>query len=273
LAATNYLACLKKMLVYEGGYSNHPSDPGGVTLEGVIQTRYNEYRRAKGLPQKALTPQMRGTPEWTAERNEIYRKYYWDAVRGDSLAKGVDLVVFDFGVNSGPSRALRYLNGCLGGSAVDTVKRLCDARLSFLHNLGTWGVFGKGWGRRVADVKATGVKMALEGENLPEAEIEKRLTNEARAAKKSAANNGRAAGGTVAAPASTQAPDTPIHVDVTSFDLSTKIGLALLCLALAGAALYFTRKWWLKRIEAEAYLALVSKWKDKAKRVTAVLAE
>src|SRR5258708_6992812 len=60
-------APLTNTLVYEGGYSNHPRDPGGVTLEGIIQTEYEKYRVRKTLPKRPLTAQMRGTPDWTAE--------------------------------------------------------------------------------------------------------------------------------------------------------------------------------------------------------------
>jgi len=161
MSAANYLACMKQMLIYEGGYSNHPSDPGGVTLEGVIQTRYNEYRRAVHKPQKALVPSMRYQVEWIAERNAIYRKYYWDVVKGDSLPAGVDLAVFDYCVNSGPGRALPHFAPYRNYLPIPAIKALCARRLAFVRALRTWSVFGKGWGPRIANVEAVGVKMWL----------------------------------------------------------------------------------------------------------------
>lgn len=70
---SDFTKCMPVILRYEGGYSNHPRDPGGVTLEGIIQRVYDGYRDRKGLPHRALTAAMQRTPEWIAERNEIYR--------------------------------------------------------------------------------------------------------------------------------------------------------------------------------------------------------
>lgn len=175
MAAVNFSKSLTRVLVYEGGYSNHPADPGGVTLEGVIQRVYDAYRQRRGLPQKPLTPAMRGTASWNAERDEIYRMQYWDKVRGDELPPGVDLVVFDGAVNSGPVQSVKWLqralrmnnaDGSIGESTMATldacpdydalVADICARRLAFLHQLKTWGTFGQGWGRRVANLKSAG---------------------------------------------------------------------------------------------------------------------
>ena len=180
MAAWNYEACHAKTLIYEGGYSNHPADPGGVTLEGVTQAVYDEFRKRKGLPRKALSAFMRTPPEWIAERCDIYRALYWDKVQGDSLPPGVDFAVYDYGVNSGVGRAAKVLqraldvadDGAIGPVTLAAVNRaaptvliiaLCDERLRFLRSLRTWGVFGKGWGRRVADVKEAALAMAQRG--------------------------------------------------------------------------------------------------------------
>lgn len=180
MTAANYEACHAKVLSYEGGYSNHPEDPGGVTLEGVTQAVYDSFRERKGLPRKALSASMRNTTEWTSERREIYRVRYWDALRCDELPAGIDLALFDYGVNSGVGRAAKILqrvldvaeDGVIGPRTLDAAKRaaptviviaLCDERLSFLRSLHTWRVFGRGWGRRVADVKQTALAMAQQG--------------------------------------------------------------------------------------------------------------
>lgn len=174
MTAKNFSACMKRILAYEGGYSNHPKDPGGVTLEGVIQRVYDGYRKGKGKPLKALTASMRNTASWKAERNEIYRIQYWNKVRGDELPSGVDLVVFDGAVNSGPVQSIKWLQRALGVTAdgamgvatmaaIDAcddhdalIADVCARRLAFLKQLRTWGTFGKGWGARVSNVMATG---------------------------------------------------------------------------------------------------------------------
>ncbi len=140
--------CLANVLVSEGGYSHDPHDPGGATMNGIVQTEYNAYRRARALRMRSvrfLTPD---------ERTDIYRHEYWDAVQGDLLPAGLDYCVFDFGVNSGVSRALRYLHalepGIEGEEAVDAYQ---DNRLSFLQGLHTWAYFGRGWATRVEKVR------------------------------------------------------------------------------------------------------------------------
>lgn len=155
MAAGNFQPCLAFTLKYEGGRSNDPRDPGGRTNQGVIQRTYDAYRASKGLARQDVYQMAQ------SERDEIYRRDYWAKVTGDSLPPGVDLCVFDYGVNSGPARALRaYVTAARGRKPVDAIHSLCSARLSFLHALRTWGYFGTGWGRRVAACETTALKMA-----------------------------------------------------------------------------------------------------------------
>jgi lysozyme family protein len=160
-------------LHYEGGYSNNRRDPGGVTLEGVIQRVYDGYRARKGKPRKALTPAMRGTADWIAERNDIYRAQYWNAVRADELPAGIELFLFDSAVNSGPFQAIKWLqrslqmNDCDGHLGEGTLAALqnhpdhgaiiadmASRRLGMLQHLDTWGEFGSGWTKRIVNLKA-----------------------------------------------------------------------------------------------------------------------
>lgn len=151
--------------VHEGDYSNHPRDPGGATMKGVTQRTYDADRRRRGLP----TQSVRNITD--AEVEAIYRGQYWNTVRADDLPPGLAYCVFDAAVNSGPGRAARWLQECLGvpvdgviGSetiaAAQRVARAglidayCDKRLAFMKRLRTWGTFGKGWSRRVAEVRA-----------------------------------------------------------------------------------------------------------------------
>lgn len=165
----NFAACLAETLRHEGGWSDHPKDPGGATMKGVTLDTYRRWRPG------ATKAQLRAITD--AEVAAIYRKGYWDAVNADDLPAGLDLVAFDGAVNSGPSRGAKWLQAGVGAkqdgkvgpatiaaaSAYDTrtaVNRACDARLAFLKTLGTWPTFGKGWSRRVASVRSTALAMA-----------------------------------------------------------------------------------------------------------------
>ena len=95
---------------------------------------------------------------------------YWDRIKGDDLPVGVDYCLFDLAVNSGVGKAGKLLQMALdlpadgiigpmtlraleGRDAEEIVEQICQERLEFLQSLKTWGVFGKGWGRRVAEVE------------------------------------------------------------------------------------------------------------------------
>jgi lysozyme family protein len=133
------------------------------------------------------------------EAKAIYKAQYWDTVKGDDLPAGLDYAVFDFCVNSGPDRAVRDLQKVLGTVAVDGVmgvhtisecekygvqsliRDYCLHRLRFMKSLKTWGTFGKGWERRVNEVRANAARMAskgtavalIEGDAINEGEIDK----------------------------------------------------------------------------------------------------
>ena len=165
----NFKAALDHVLVSEGGYVDHPADPGGRTNLGVTQKVWEEW---VGHPVDEKT--MRGlTPEIVAP---MYKTKYWDKVKGDELPSGVDYAVFDAAINSGPGRAVKWLQTCVavepdGGIGPKTLaavrafdaKTLVDdfgkRRLSFMMDLPAWDTFGKGWSRRVSEVTATGEQM------------------------------------------------------------------------------------------------------------------
>lgn len=106
---TNKTRAIANVVVAEGGYSNHPADPGGVTLNGVIQRVYDQDRDARGLPRQPLTPAMLGVPEWIVERDGIYERLYWQPCAGPALPRGVDYVVLDMCVNAGIARGWSML--------------------------------------------------------------------------------------------------------------------------------------------------------------------
>jgi lysozyme family protein len=162
----NYDKCLKAILHHEGGYVNHPKDPGGETNLGVTKRVYQEWCMTQDL----VTKDMK---ELTVEDvAPIYKKGYWDKMKGDDLPSGLDLCVFDFGVNAGPGRSAKYLQTMIGTvadggigpntlKAVDAyveehgiekaVENFQEARQGYYEKLSTFDTFGKGWTRRVTE--------------------------------------------------------------------------------------------------------------------------
>lgn len=244
MTAANREASIKITLGYEGGYTNDAADPGGPTNWGI--TIYDARMYWK---KDATAGDVKAMPLSVAI--DIYRDKYWAKMACDVDPDGVDLATFDYGVNSGTGRAIPCRTANKNGNIVEWVKGICDDRLTFLTHLRTWSVFGKGWGRRVSDVKARGVKMALAGQGVPAPQIKKTLEAEAAKSDVKAKANGTAAGTTAAAPASTQIPDAPHHIDASH--LSSKIGLAVACVIAAGIAFYFIWRWWHNRADAQAF--------------------
>lgn len=170
MVASNYDDSLKRVLVHEGGYTNHPADPGGPTNFGIT---IHDYRMHKNP--HATADDVKHMPLQDAK--DIYRSKYWGAMHCDELPAGLDYAVFDYGVNSGIGRPPKVLSrimklpertafdaGLLSMIAKDKpellIAELCDERLHFLQGLHTWSTFGKGWQSRVSDVRAVSLLMA-----------------------------------------------------------------------------------------------------------------
>lgn len=165
----NFQWALSRVLQDEGGFVNDPHDPGGATNKGITIATFRRYvsRNATIDDLKHLT---------TAQAATVYRKRYWNAVKGDDLPDGVDYAVFDFAVNSGPARAVKYLqaiagvpaDGKIGPQTLTAVKAmdsakiinmLCDRRLDFLRGLPTWPRYKNGWTDRVHGVREASLGM------------------------------------------------------------------------------------------------------------------
>lgn len=187
----NFPIALQHVLKHEGGFSDHPSDPGGRTLEGVTQKVYDRFRDAQGLPRRQLTPAMRPTDEWKAERNQIYRELYWDPIGGDGLPRGLDYALFDYAVHSGRGRAGKVarcltattmpLDACIAASrnfevtdgvlnhlgrldVATAIRAVWDERGRFHARLiaanPQLGAFKNGWANRRASGRAIALTMA-----------------------------------------------------------------------------------------------------------------
>ena len=166
---SNFEKALASVLHHENGFVNHPKDPGGITNLGCTKRVWEEW---VGHP---VTEQaMRDLKP--ADVAPLYKKKYWDKISGDDLPTGVDSCVFDAAINSGPGRAVKMLQACVGAEvdgvlgpnslkaviAFDAKTLIADysqRRLSFLTELPTWETFGKGWARRVNEVKDTASAM------------------------------------------------------------------------------------------------------------------
>jgi lysozyme family protein len=159
-----------ELMKSEGGFTDDTRDPGnylsdgrpGCTNLGVTQRAWENYigRQVTHDEMRALTPET---------VNEFYKQKYWDAIKADDLPSGIDYMVFDTCVNSGPSKAARLLQECVGAkpdgaigpatlAAVTNANldKLIDdyseARLNYMQSLTGWPVYGRGWERRVNEV-------------------------------------------------------------------------------------------------------------------------
>ena len=164
----NYDICLETILHHEGGYVNHPKDPGGETNLGVTKRVYQEHGGTKDMKDLLVE-----------DVAPIYKKGYWDKMKCDDIPSGLDLCLVDFGVNAGPGRAAKFLQQMIG-TTVDggigpmtlakveeyirengepaTVEKYQEMRQKYYENLSTFATFGKGWTRRVEET----TKLALD---------------------------------------------------------------------------------------------------------------
>ncbi len=179
----NFDASLAAVLAHEGGYVDDPRDPGGATNMGITQGTLSDWRGYQVTKQEVRDLTVE-------EAGQIYKANYWDKIRADELPGGVDYATFDFGVNSGTSRAVKFLQRILGTDQdgvvgpitlkaawqvppEDTVNRLCDDRMAWLRTLHHWPTYGRGWTNRVegggghVGVRPLALEMAERAPELP----------------------------------------------------------------------------------------------------------
>jgi lysozyme family protein len=159
----NFSEALKAVLKHEGGFVNHPKDPGGMTNLGVTKKVWEGWvgHPVDEKAMRALTPEIVGP---------MYKKKYWDAVKADELPDGLDYLMFDFAINAGPGRAIKTMqkaigttpDGAIGPKTIMALKATNQGELvlkfskekeEFYRCLPTFETFGKGWLRRVAEAK------------------------------------------------------------------------------------------------------------------------
>lgn len=166
----NWEESLKHILKYEGGYVHHKDDPGGRTNLGVTQRVWEEWtgKPATEADMRSLTVEM---------VSPLYKKRYWDAVRGDDLPSGVDLCVFDCAVNAGVGRASKFLQQAVGVTADgqigpktlaaiaakpadEVIEAFCNLREAHYKSLSNFVTFGKGWMNRLGAVETESKHLA-----------------------------------------------------------------------------------------------------------------
>lgn len=148
----NFDAAFERLIGHEGGYVNHPNDPGGETKFGISKRSYPGEDIA-GL---------------TLERAKaIYARDFWGPAGCDALPLALKFDVFDMAVNSGVRAAVKMLQGAVGETqdgimgprtlqaaqsmpAERLRARFNGKRLEFMASLPTWPSFGRGWARRIA---------------------------------------------------------------------------------------------------------------------------
>lgn len=164
----NFASCLDIILKHEGGYVDHPEDPGGATNMGITIGALSDW-----LGREASKDEVRELDRETAA--QIYKANYWDKVKGDSLPGGVDLIVFDSAVNQGVSAASKILQGAVGTTAdgivgsqtiaatrsKDPLKIIEDVNAERAYRYaGLNRTFHRGWFRRLASVTVASLDMA-----------------------------------------------------------------------------------------------------------------
>lgn len=150
--------CVKRLIEIEGGYVDHPDDPGGQTKFGISQHAYT------GLNIAAITRK---------EAKQIYHKDYWVACCCEDLLPGLDWMVFDTAVNQGVVTAAKILqsvlrvteDGIIGPVTMNALNRIhatydlakiidqYAAKRGVLYgSVQHFGTFGVGWMRRLMRV-------------------------------------------------------------------------------------------------------------------------
>ncbi|WP_176026527.1 glycoside hydrolase family 108 protein [Brucella intermedia] len=177
MAKGTFAKAMPHVFSEEGGYVDHEKDPGGATNLGITLATLSawEGRKVSKAEVKALTK---------AKATDIYRENYWNKVAGDDLPAGVDYAVMDFAINSGPARAVKFLqrvvgaaeDGVMGAKTLAAVRKmaadkiindLCDDRAAWLKTLTTFKKFGKGWTSRVSRVRSRALAFSRDSAPVP----------------------------------------------------------------------------------------------------------
>lgn len=168
---SNFQECLDLVLKSEGGWVNHPSDPGGETNLGVTKAVWEEYvghpvKTMKNLTKDDVAP--------------LYELKYWRPCYCEVLPRGLDFVVFSMGVNAGPGRSVKLLQQSIGcvpdgvigprtrelistSNSANLIAKFSETRREYYRSLKTFPIFGKGWLARVDREEQEALDMTKNG--------------------------------------------------------------------------------------------------------------
>lgn len=168
----NFAVCLAEILKLERGWSDNPTDEGAATNLGVTQTTWQHW---VGKTRVVTTQDIKHLT--VADVTPLYRQAFWNAVHADYLPLGIDLVVFDWAVNSGPRVAIQNLqqalgvsqDGLLGPMTINAataapsgpvIDCMAELRRAFYRSLDAFDAFGRGWDARVDQITTLAHTMA-----------------------------------------------------------------------------------------------------------------
>ncbi|RVG70919.1 glycoside hydrolase family 108 protein [Sinorhizobium meliloti] len=261
---STYAKAMKQIRQFEGGYINHPRDPGGATNFGVTQAVYDEYRSTLKLTKRSV----KSITE--SEVDDIYLTRYANKVRYDDLPAGIDFATLDGAVNSGVSRGAKWLQSALGISAdgvigaqtvaaataadaLKVIKSIYAKRTGFLRGLSTYSTFGKGWLSRCATGEAFSAKLQMEHRGISPKSLPLALQAEAdHASTKSKNASAGVAGSATGAASSSASTDWSNLADIESIIL---IGAAF---GLVVLAIYLIHRSRVQKERAAAYAAVAA---------------
>lgn len=169
----NFKHCLGLVLQSEGGFVNHPEDPGGMTNLGVTIKTWEDFTGHQADEKTMLDL----TPEKVAP---LYEQKYWRPCYGEVLPRGLDFVVFSMGVNAGPGRSIKLLQSAVGcvpdgiigpktrelisnSNNATLISKFSEARREYYRSLKSFPIFGKGWLARVDKEEKEALDMAKNG--------------------------------------------------------------------------------------------------------------
>lgn len=165
----NFPKIMDHVFDIEGGFVDHPEDPGGATNMGItihtMRALEMDLDKDGDIDRDDVLLVTRPIAE------EIYKDLYWDEVEADTMPNGVDAVLVDGAINSGPRASVRWLqralkvtpDGRLGPQtrgAVEAsqdlsglVKATLNERRKSVRQFRKYHVFGRGWENRMNAVE------------------------------------------------------------------------------------------------------------------------
>jgi len=167
---TKFQTALRFTLRWEGGYVNHPADPGGETNKGITKAVYDAWRRSKGLPLQSV----RFISD--EEVRQIYYQNYWIPAKCPIMILPLAVTMFDTAVNFGVRGGIMFLQEAINAPPIDgiwgpitegrfqtnntkdTAFRIIEGRINYRYQRvrqnPSQRVFLQGWLNRDNDLKA-----------------------------------------------------------------------------------------------------------------------